>query len=60
LANAIDVLADAPQARAVMADAARHYTRVSLDSQTAAGTFEEIAARALSRSAGSSWWGWNR
>jgi putative colanic acid biosynthesis glycosyltransferase WcaI len=60
LANAIDVLADAPQARAVMASAATHYARVVLDPGTAAATFEAIAARTLSRSAGSSWWGRNR
>jgi glycosyltransferase involved in cell wall biosynthesis len=60
LANAIDVLADEPQARAVMASAARHYARVGLDPGTAAATFESIAARTLSRSAGSSWWGRNR
>jgi colanic acid biosynthesis glycosyl transferase WcaI len=60
LANAIDVLADAPQARAVMASAAEHYARVMLDPGTAAATFEGIVARTLSRTAGSSWWGRNR
>lgn len=60
LADAIDVLRTAPQARAVMAAGARHYTRAGLGPVTAAATLEEIAARTMSRQAGSSWWGWTR
>ena len=60
LADAIDVLRSTPSALAVMAAAARHYTRADLGSVTAAATLEQIAARTLSRQAGSSWWGWNR
>jgi Glycosyl transferase 4-like domain len=60
LADAIDVLRGAPQARAVMAAAARHYTRSCLGPAGAGARLELIAARTLGRSTGSSWWGRGR
>jgi colanic acid biosynthesis glycosyl transferase WcaI len=60
LADAIDVLCGAPQARAVMAAGARHYTRACLGSAAAGATLEAIAERTLGRSTGSSWWGRSR
>jgi len=60
LADAMDVLRSEPQALAVMASAARHYTRANLSPVMAAATLEQIAVRTLSRQAGSPWWGWNR
>jgi glycosyltransferase involved in cell wall biosynthesis len=57
LADTIEVLRGAPQARAVMAAGARHYTRACLGSVAAAATLEAIAARTMNRAGGSSWWG---
>jgi colanic acid biosynthesis glycosyl transferase WcaI len=47
LADAVDVLRGAPQARAVMAAAARHYARACLSPAAALETLERIAARTL-------------
>jgi colanic acid biosynthesis glycosyl transferase WcaI len=60
LADTIDVLRSAPHALTVMAAGAQQYTRIDLGPETAAATLEEIAARTLSRSSGSSWWGRTR
>jgi colanic acid biosynthesis glycosyl transferase WcaI len=57
LADAIDVLRGAPEARAVMAAGARHYTRACLAPAAAGTTLEAIVARTLGRPSSSSWWG---
>ena len=60
LAHAIDVLADAPQARAVMAAGARYYAQAYLAPATAAATLEAIAGRTRHPSPGTPRWGRGR
>jgi glycosyltransferase involved in cell wall biosynthesis len=60
LADAIEVLRSTPSALAVMASGARQYTRAAMGPETAAAMLDEIAGRTLSRSSGSTWWGWTR
>jgi glycosyltransferase involved in cell wall biosynthesis len=61
LAHAIDVLAGSPQARAMMAAGARHYTRAHLTTDAAATTLEAIAGRTQRpATSGSSRWGQRR